>query len=202
MKKKEIKKIGYKRIIKQNESHQKVYDDLKTPIPANNLTIAKELSQIPSKSIIESFKTLRIVYLVLILFFLLLRLIGIYVLSQSYNANNSVLFFGILFGLLVPGLGIYGILAHKLELCKSVSIILILSLVRVLGKIELTSDTLIGLGLTLALIILGFVLNSKMITPYKKTVIYKDGDKRNVSFAITFEDGITLPKDDDILDDF
>jgi len=126
MKKKEIKKIGYKRIIKQNESHQKVYDDLKNPISANNLTNAKELSQILSKTIIEKFNPLRIIYLVLIVLSLLLRLLGIYVLSQGYNPNYGVLIFAVIF----------------------------------------------GLGLTLALIILGFVLKSKRITPYKETVIY------------------------------
>jgi hypothetical protein len=201
MKKKDIKKEGYKRIIRNNESHQEVYNSLTTPISAKNLIIAKELSRIPSKSVVENFKTLRLIYIILLCIFLMLKLLGVFILSQSYNTNTTILIIGIIFGVFAPGLGIYGILTQKLELCKSVSILLSIYILRSLDKIELNIETAFVFTLTIAIIALGFIINSKMITAYKKTIFYKDGDKRNVSFNIEF-DNTNLSSSNEILDDF
>ena len=59
MTKKEVKKEGYKRIIKEGQNHQEVYDEMKTPKPAFNKVIAAELAKIPSKRSIAEKKYCR-----------------------------------------------------------------------------------------------------------------------------------------------
>lgn len=200
MTKKEIKKEGYKRIVKEGQSHQTVFEDLKTSKPAFNLTIAEELSKIPSKGIIEKYKNLRIVYISLLGLFILLRVVFIVFIMQMLSANPGLMLIALLVGVFVPIMGIFGIMTHRLELLKTVSILLILGIFRSLQHMSFEPEEFIWLIPVAGIIVLGFVIPAKLKTSFtSKTVHSEINGKKVVDYDIRFET-TELEIGDEILD--
>jgi hypothetical protein len=196
---KEIKKVGYKRIIKQGETHQEVYEDLKTNKPTLNIKIADTLKAIPSKSVIEKYKGLRITYIILLLIIILLRILLIYGFYIS-NVKMGILLVATFFGIFLPVVAIYMTIIHKYNELRSFSFLFIVSLLRSIGSFESNIETIVVFFIFIAVILIGFLLPKYMQTNYKKTTIYNKETNKLSDINIQFED-VNFIKNDDILDD-
>jgi len=196
----DIKKEGYKRIIKNNEKHQSVYEELKTNKPSFNVKIADSLKTIPSKSVIEKFKALRITYIILLSIIILLRILLVYTLYITH-VKTWILVIALLFGILLPFAAIYLTITHKYESLKGISILFILSVMRSIRKIEVNIETIIVFLIFIAVIIIGFLLSKYMQTNYKKTTVYNKETNKISDYKIEFESGNSI-ENDEILDNF
>jgi hypothetical protein len=171
MTKRELRKEAYRRIIKENATHQEVFDELQHDKSFSKEEIAQILSGIPSRAVVERVKVLKIIFIGVLAVIILMRIVGIALVSSVIGVNPVLLALMVLFGLVVPAMGIFGLVTHRYELLKSVSFLFIFSIIRSLRKLD-TIDTYTAIefvpyGLA---IILGFWLLYISKTPYKRVV--------------------------------
>ncbi len=201
MTKKQIRSAGYKAIVKENKSHQEAFDDISSIQGVDQKLLADELSKIPSNGKQKSTSTLRYIFIAALILLAGMRILAIVLLGIDGNIGGSIIMLLVLFGVVVPGIGIYAALVSKVELYMTTGIFLSISLFRSLTKGEITTDpeTLIGLIPFAVAVALAFFIPTKLKTPYKRTVVehFIDG-KTNKKIEYIFED--TRLNQEDILD--
>lgn len=201
MTKKQIRLAGYDAIVKENKSHQEAFDDITSTQGIDRKLVAQELSKIPSSGKQKSTSTLRYIFIAALALLAAMRILTIVLLGIEGNINGSIIGLLVLFGVVIPGVGIYAALFSKVELYMGTGIFLSVSLFRALMKGEMTADpeTLIGLIPFAVAVALAFFIPTKLKTPYKRNVVehYIDG-KLNKKVEYVFED--TRLNQADILD--
>ncbi|MES2555027.1 MAG: hypothetical protein V4604_02700 [Bacteroidota bacterium] len=191
MTKRELRKEAHRRIIKDGETHQEAYDALQHDKSFSKEEIAEILSKIPSGAVIERVKIWKIVFISVLAIIILMRILGIYLLTSIATVNPVLLITMLLFGLVVPGVAIYSLMTHKYEGLKGLSFLFILSIFRSLRKFDdLDQYAIIEVIPYVVAIILGFWLSHIGKTPYKRIV--KDEEQPDLSIRktahIVFED--------------
>jgi len=202
MTKRELRKIAYKRIFKDGATHQEVYDDLQTDKSFTKEEIAEHLSKIPSKSVVERIKIWKIVYIGLMSVIILQRIVGIFIMGSVNNIDGPLLLILIFAGIVMPAAGIFSVVQNKIDTLKMYSIFFILSFLRSYKQFEVMDVLAIAVLIPyIAAIVLGFWLQFKSKTPYKRVVkdeVQVDGSIKKTAHIIFEED--KLAGQNDLLD--
>ncbi|ASS48649.1 MAG: hypothetical protein A3D31_07160 [Candidatus Fluviicola riflensis] len=184
MTKRELRKEAYRRIIKDGETHQEAYDALQHDKSFSKEEIAEILSKIPSGAVIERVRIWKIVFIAVLATIILMRIVGIALLASVTIVNPVLVVTMVLFGLVVPGMAIYSLVAHKYEGLKGLSFLFILSIFRSFRKFDdLDPYMIIEMIPYVVAIILGFWLSHIGKTPYKRIV--KDEEQPDLSIRKT-----------------
>lgn len=202
MTKKQIKKEGYRRIVKCGETHQRVFDSLKAGKTEFDLTLAEELAKIPSDVAYRSKQTFRVVLLSGLGLISILRLLFILTLVQLSNLNPVLIIPLLLFGLLVPGIAIFALLKRKTDRLRSASILLALGVIRGFRNFDFSDIyALVVTTIIVTVIIMGIILPEILKTPYEKklSTIMVDGMQKTET-DIVFNSGIFESGKAEILD--
>jgi len=172
---KEIRKLGHEAIIKENRSHQEVFDELSQKEGIDRELLAFELSKIPSNGKQKSSAVLRYFLIAFLLFIALLRIASIILIRMEGRVDLLFLIFLLLIILIVPALGIYATLFHKVELYKTTGFLLILSLFQSIrrGELVIEQKSLIVIIPFIVGAFLAFYIPSRLKTPYKTTTTEK-----------------------------
>lgn len=204
MKKRQVKKAVHTGLIKENKSHQEVFDGLKGECVDDLDYLADEIAKIPSlkkQKENQNWVNLYIAVLALVIVFRGLSIIGL-TMSDKIPANLIVLMIAIV--VIIPIMGIYGALTRKTETYKVVSIILIVSIVRALPTLAKGVDfdflNLVGFIPLVAAISLGFYVPSRLLMTYRKNRVKVEHEGRITGkYEYEFEsDG--LISNDNLLD--
>lgn len=177
MTKRQITKEAYRRIVKENESHQTVYDDLKTQTKVGWDEVAKIVGNTPSQYKREQNKGLVYTYVALMGVIIILRSLGIFVLVGNGNAPMLLLFVAL--GLVVPAIGIYGAMTYRIPIYYSTAGLLAIGLFRSISKESGFMDNPINLIVLIpfvAVIVLSLVLPYRLKTDHKMKVVEVDVD--------------------------
>ena len=190
MTKKEIKKNAYNRIIKGNETHQIVYNDLKTTKSNFNIAIANELKKIPSRSIIKKYNPARYLYITLLslklTFDLFLFIAG--VISGEFFWTTICFI-----RLIVLILGIYGAANHITTYYLIIVTVTGFGLIFSMGGIIMDPLILILYSVPIGIIITGTILLYKTETKYrKKTSMSNLNGVKQYHIDIKFKDEIFI----------
>lgn len=198
--KREIRKEGFKSIIKQKQEHQSVYDRLKSNEKSENSTLAKELSKIPSLKIINSNKNLLYIFVGLMGIILLIRVAAlIYLLGSRLDPSIVMLF--VIGGIFAPVLGIYGALTYRLHLMQTVAFVFIIMIFRTIQDGLVTSDDFYVYIPFLVAIFLGIWIPFKMKTPFSLSTFSARQDDQEITYEdFKFEKGDSY-NNDELLDD-
>jgi len=179
--KNQIRKEGYKAIVKGDEDHQAVYDRLKENDKNKNHFLAKELSKIPSKKIIAAHKTYLHVFVGLMGLILIYRVAAlIFLLGDSLQPAFLLLF--ILGGIIAPVFGIYGGLTIRLNHLQTVSFLFAIMIFRSFqdGLVN-TNELYVYIPFVIA-IFFGIWLPYKMKTPFSYDTFNKQENGQNISY--------------------
>lgn len=201
MHKKQIRKIAYSSIVKENKSHQEAFDDISSTEGVDQKMLADELSKTPSNGKQKSTLTLRYIFIGALTILAALRIMAIVLLGMEGNINGSLIGIMVLFGVFVPGLGIYAALFSKVEFYMSTGIFLTISLFRSItrGEMNAEPETLIGLVPFAIAVALAFYIPTRLKTVYKREVTERSVDgKLNKEIVYIFED--TRLNQSDLLD--
>jgi hypothetical protein len=203
MTKRAIRKEAYKSIVKEGKSHQETYDNIKEKTEGKSKFIADEISKFPSSGKADETKTIRYVFIGLLVLVGIMRAAGLLVLNEEFNFPMTVIAIGLLFSLLVPILGVFTALTHRVNNYNGVAILLALSILRSFRDENMVLDeiTMIVLLPYIAVIALAFYIPSKLKTPYRivnsaKTI---EGKERNIP-TIKFEDTRSRSNQSEVLD--
>lgn len=171
MTKREIKKAAYQAIVKENKTHQEVFDELRTKGSIELDTLAEEIAKIPSPAKHNSQQTLRYIFVGVLSVVIILRILSVISLA-SMNINPNILILAVVLGLVVPALGIYGALASKVEFYRTTGILLVLSVFRSFTNGQVSADPIDYIVLVpfVAAIALAFYIPTKLKTSYSKKV--------------------------------
>lgn len=201
MTKKQIRAAGYNFIVKENKSHQETFDELSITNGIEKKMLADELSKIPSNGKQNSTSALRYIFIISLVLLAGLRIFGIIVLGMSTSMNASVIGLLVFFGVIVPGIGIYGAIYAKVELYMTTGIFLTISLFRSITRGELNAEpeTLLVMIPFFVAVALAFFIPTRLKTSYQRTVKehFIDG-KSQKKIAYEFED--TRASDSGLLD--
>ncbi|MFT6245745.1 MAG: hypothetical protein ACJA0U_001933 [Salibacteraceae bacterium] len=183
------RKAAHKLIFKENKLHQEAFDILSKEISGSKEALAGEVSAIPSKAKYDRIKVLIIVYIAFLGIILVLRSIGIYFVVQEIE-QPVILLLLVALGIFLPVFGIIGALTARMEIFKSVGILMALNIFRTIsnsgGLDELTQYVTIGLFAVCAS--LAFFIPTRINTPFTKQLVENeiDGETKN-SIQYTFE---------------
>ncbi|MFT6922254.1 MAG: hypothetical protein ACJA1C_001256 [Crocinitomicaceae bacterium] len=176
-------------IFKENKSHQEAFDTLSKEISGSKEGLAGEVSAIPSKAQYDRIKILIYIYVAFLSIVLILRSIGIYFVAQDIE-QPVILLLLVALGIFLPVLGIFGALTARMEIFKSVGILMAMNIFRSIsnsgGLDELTLYVTIGLFAVCAG--LAFFIPTRINTPFTKQLVETeiDGETKN-SMQYTFE---------------
>ncbi len=208
MTKREIIKTARQKILKGSLSHQEVYSELKTGNPITDKRIAEALKLVPSKRIIKKYQGINIVFIVLMSLNILLGLIGLIAFFMMVSNIPYILpyVFAALMVIGLPLFGLIGAIKHiKWMYYVTASILLVYFTILLMDVYFLNGATAVMLILTLAEIIFGFLVPSKLVTPYKKKITdyFEDGQRKaHVSFEFDMDhENTNRTPDAEILDD-
>lgn len=203
MTKKQVRKEAHRRIVDGTETHQEVFDSLKTGKPGRDQIIVEELVKVPSNITVQNNKVLiTATYVVLGLLVLsrVLSLYGMYLIG----AKNITMTIALLIMVLAPGMMVYGIIRRKIELIRGAAIVLIIGALRSL-RIEISLDpiVLIFYAPWLGTVILGFVLSSKLKTPVTKKLSRVTNPEGKLVHSVSYQFDEVAPEyaKDEVLDD-
>ncbi|MFK7787299.1 MAG: hypothetical protein AB8B56_19405 [Crocinitomicaceae bacterium] len=175
----QIRNKGYAAIVKNNQSHQEVFDELTQTKGVDRDLLAEELSKIPSSGKQKSTASLRYIFVTCLAFIALLRLLAIVMVQIEGRVDLLFLVFLSTIIIIVPVLGTYAALFHKNHLYTGTGLLLIVSLLRTIqhGELPMKLESLIVIIPFATSIFLAFHIQSKLKTAYKKTMTesYTDG---------------------------
>jgi len=164
MTKRQITKEAYRRIVKENEPHQKVYDDLKSQTDVDWENVAKIVSNMPSLSKREQNKGLIYTYIALLGVVIILRSLGIIALLGLSNFNGPMLLILLALGLVVPGVAIYGALVNKVPVYYSTAGLLAFGMFRSFTKESGFLDNPINMVVLIPFVV---VIVLAIVIPYR-----------------------------------
>lgn len=201
MTKRQLKKAAYTAIVKEGRSHQVTFNSLRTQSDLELETLANEVAAIPSKDKSEKYKTLRYLFVGILVLLLIIRGLGIAAFGMIQEINPPLLLVLILLGIVVPALGIYGVFTSKVDLYKTTGILLILGVVRSFSNGQFSTEIidllfLIPVGLAIGL---AFFIPTKLKTPFTKKVVIKEVNGVNKK-ALDFVFDETKLVDEELLD--
>lgn len=201
MTKKQLRSAGYKAIVKNHKSHQEAFDEISETPGIDRQLLADELTRIPSSGKQQSTTLLRYIFILALALIIAMRIYTIVIMGFGGGMTQSIIGVLILFGILLPGYGIYAALFSKSDLYSMVGILLLLGIVRFVTRELFTADpiTYIAFIPFAVAIALAFYIPFKLKTPYKKTVSERfiDG-KMQQKTHYEFED--TRANQSDLLD--
>lgn len=175
----QIRNLGGKAIVKNNKSHQETFDELSQTPGVDRQYLAQELSKIPSNGKQKSTASLRYTFIACLIFLAALRVLAIVMLQAEVAFSLRFLGFIIIVALVVPVVGIYAALFHKIQYYQATGILLAFSLFQSIrrGELVMEVESLLVLVPFAGAVFLVFFIPSKMKTPFKKTVSekYEDG---------------------------
>lgn len=177
MNKRELKKAAYSAIVRDGLSHQEAFNRLRKDSEIEIETLAEEVSKIPSANKNNATQVWRYIYTLLLVLIIGLRSASLFLMAQLENISSSVVFLGIVLGLFVPVLGIVAAFTSRVELYKTVGILLTLSILRSFSNgFEVDPIFLLTL-LPFALAAgLSFYIPSLLKTPFTKKIDKKDSN--------------------------
>lgn len=200
MTKRQTKKAIYQAIVKDGKSHQQAFDELKSSSEMDLESLANEVSKVPSAAKNEQFKTLVYSYVILLGVIIVLRALGVFGLFYGQNINMNLILLFIALGIVFPVMGIVGALTFRIDSYRSIAIIMILGIVRSFNK-EVIDAIDIYFILTLipflAVIILAFIIPTKLKTEYTKKVNKTESEgKVKTSLSFVFDENVAIERAD------
>ncbi len=184
MTKRETRKEAYRQIVKQNRSHQEVFDELRGSSSLDVAALATLVGAIPSAEKRQQNKTLAIVFIVVCAIVILLRVLGVASLPLISNMNLPLLILALALGLVVPVVAIIGMITWRVEMLTATAGLLLLSLIRTFTNDKQflnDSISLVFLIPHVTAIILAFFMPYRLKTGYRETVIKEEKDGSQVS---------------------
>ena len=201
MTKKQLRSAGYKAIVKNHKSHQEAFDEINETPGIDQHLLAEELTKIPSSGKQQATTSLRYIFIVSLILIIAMRIYAIVVLGIEGGMNPSLIGVLLLFGILIPGYGIYAALFSKSELYSMVGFLLILGIFRFVTRESFSADPITYIAYIPFAIAIGlaFFIPFKLKTPFKKTVSehFIDGKMQHKT-RYEFED--TRANQSDLLD--
>jgi hypothetical protein len=186
---KEIKKKAYEAIVKNQQSHQSFYDENCDAVQISKVEFAEEVARIPSKAKMKKHQIWVYSYVVLLVFILLIRLLSVGLLFEE-GISPGLLVLLILAGFIVPIVGVVGALTSRVELYKTVALLLGISVFRSLINIMSAGKSFDFLGIipSVLVVILALYIPTLLLTNFKKSsnFIEDEGQKKKV-VTIVFE---------------
>ncbi|MBL1280178.1 MAG: hypothetical protein COA33_007895 [Fluviicola sp.] len=174
MTKRKVKKAIYQSIFVEQKSHKETFDEFRGESDLTPDELADEVAKVPSRQKNEELLTLRIVFIISLCLVILLRIGGIYALTLTENLPIFVLLIALVFGLVIPAMGIFAAIKGRVELYYLTGIFLVVGTLRSFTKGLDTSNLLI-IGAVLIpffiAVILAFYIPKKMKTKFTKKVV-------------------------------
>ncbi len=190
------RKAAHKLIFKENKSHQEAFDILSKEISGSKEALAGEVSAIPSKTQYDRIKILIYIYVAFLSIVLILRSIGIYFVAQDIE-QPVILLLLIVLGIFLPVFGIFGAITARMEIFKSVGILMAMNILRSLRSFKELDGwpEYVTIGFFVACAALAFFIPTRIKTPFTKKLVETeiDGNTKNV-MEYTFEE---VGRDDD-----
>jgi hypothetical protein len=184
MTKRELRKEAYKRIHKEGATHQEVFDTLQHDKSFSIEELADNISKTPSKAVIERVKIWKIIFIAVLAIIILMRILGIVLITSTITIDPVFLALLALFGLVVPLMGIIALVTHRYDGLKGLSFLFVFSIIRSLRRFDdldpYTIVEFIPYGIA---IILGFWISHIAKTPYNRVV--KDVEQPDLSIRKT-----------------
>ena len=191
MTKRETKKAIYTAIVKEQKTHQETFDTLRGFSDLDTETLADEVAKVPSAAKQQKQRTLIYIYVVLLGLVIILRLLGVYAMTTMTAINPGMLLILIALGVVVPAVGIYGALTTRIEVYRTVGILLILSVVRSFTKEQFPTEIIGFLVLIpfVAAAFFSFYIPTRCKTAYSKKIRKEEVDgKERTSVEYVFDD--------------
>ena len=193
----EIRAEAKQRIRHGKQSHQEVFDHLKAGVLESDQHLAYILSKEPSRRIIAKFNYLNWIYVTGFSIQIVLK--GIQA-SRGFVFIDWNLFIGLGISIAIPILGIIGALKHVKWSYTIMAALYSLFFLVVLINMKMFTPRMAPFMISyLLVIIFGFIIPSKLITPYSKKIHTenRNGELIN-SVIISFDEDREV--NDDILD--
>ena len=204
MTKRKIKKAVVAGLIKENKSHQEVFDHLKSECSDNLDVLAEEIAKIPSVNKQNKNKNLVYTYVALLGLVIILRSLNVIGLALLGTISTNFILLMIAISVIIPILGIYGAMTRRTDSYKVVSFILIMSIVRSIPNaskgVGFDSTTLLSLIPLLVAIGLGFYIPSRLKMNYSKKLVKTDVDGKTMKHTEYVFESDGLISNDDLLD--
>lgn len=202
MTKRQIRREGYDLIVNLGMSHQEAFDILRERTKIGLNSLARQLSQIPSRKKMDRTRVLRFVLIFLLLFVITVWSLDLVHSLISVPFKFTSVYIRIFLGIVIPGTGIYAALYGRLEFYNVVGFFLLISLfklIRIHG-IELDLETTSVYGAFTLAAFLSFYLYFAQKTTFRKWTSFKiaDGVQKEIT-QYQFEN--TRMKREDVLDD-
>lgn len=197
----QIRSHGHKAIVKNNKSHQEVFDELSQTEGVNLQLLADELSKIPSNGKQKSTGSLRYIFVAALVILAIMRILALVLIGMEGTLDLGFLLFMLIIILIAPGIGIFAAFSGRAHSYMSCGILLLITLFQSIrrGELQMEPQALIVLIPFFLAIVLAFYIPTKLKTPYKRieTESYVDGKLvKKIDYA--FED--TRVNESDILD--
>ena len=178
MTKRQTKKAAYKAIVKNNVSHQEIFDKLSKESELDTESLADEIAKIPSAYKAKKHQIVRFIYIGVLGLIIIMRTLGITALGFSQNFDITVLVIAVLIGLIIPALGIYGALTSRIDDYRTTGIFLLIGIFNSFSKGQITSDLsdILVLLPFIAAIALAFFIPTQLKTPYTKKVATQESE--------------------------
>jgi len=184
MTKREARKEAYRQIVKQNSTHQEVFDELRGTSSLDVSALATVVAAIPSAEKREKYKSLTIVFVVVCSIVILLRVLGLVAMTAAMNVNMPIFLLALVLGLVVPAVAIFGALTWRMEMLQGSAGLFVLALIRSFSNVkEVSNDPIILVAVVpfLVAIILAFLIPYKVKTGFRETVITEEKDGKRIS---------------------
>lgn len=188
MNKRKIKKEAYRLIFKENQSHQDTFNQLKRESELSDADLANLISATPSKQMLEKKKNLWMIFVYCVGIIMVMRIIGVIVLTQATHPKPFVFFVYIIPGIILPIIAMAGAYRASVQTYRIIGILFLANVVRVSVSGELRSEFAPNLILALFIISAGlaFYITKKLKTPYTKQITKKENSESRME--IHFEE--------------
>lgn len=199
MTKRETRKAIYKAIVKEGKSHQDTFDALKGSSELDSEALANEVSKTPSDFKKEKFKILILSYIILLGIVIVLRSLGVYALMAESNIDMNFILLMVALGIILPLAGIIGALTSRADSFRMIGILLLIGVIRSFTNQNIILDplTIIALIPFAAVIVLAFIIPSKLKTTYTKKVLKEEFDgKTKTSLTYHFDEEERIQRSD------
>jgi hypothetical protein len=183
MTKRQLKNEAYRRIIKDREPHDEVFESLAaTDTGFSRQQIADELAKHPAPAQLAAATPWKMAFIVLMAIIILMRCLAIFMLGESTGVNAPLLLLAIAMGLLVPVAGIVIAVQNRADGFRIISIFLALAFIRSVRNIDLSDPvSMIGYVPFILAVVLGLYLAWRLKTSYLtqvETVTAADGSEK------------------------
>tara|TARA_R110002072_G_C7976148_1_gene535469 strand:+ start:6368 stop:7096 length:729 start_codon:yes stop_codon:yes gene_type:complete len=201
MTKKQLKKAIYTSIFIEGKSHLETFEKFRGKSKLTPDELADEVAKTPNRQKHSELLNLRISFIIALCLVIILRIIGIYVLTIVESLPISVFLLSLIFGIAIPILGIFAAMKGRVDMYFVVGIFLVLGALRSFTK-DLDTNNLVIIGTVLiplfVAVILAFYIPKKMKIKFTKKVVSEATDGgTNKKLVYHFESSQTT---EDLLD--